>query len=104
MAAGRLGVRRHRLFETSWPIAFQPECAHYSQPEPIDVTGTGASRLGDRLDGGGGNSRKPRNLAHAREAMGIDWMTRRELSEAIPPAYTQFVGEQLLAHLQLEAA
>jgi DNA (cytosine-5)-methyltransferase 1 len=31
--------------------------------------------------------------------MGIDWMTGDELSQAIPPAYTQFIGEQLLAHL-----
>lgn len=32
-------------------------------------------------------------------AMGIDWMTGNGLSEAIPPAYTRFIGEQLLAHL-----
>ncbi len=99
-----LGVRRHRLFETSWPIMFPPECAHYAQPEPVDVTGTGAARIGDRLDGGGGNSRKPRNLAHARDVMGIDWMSRRELSEAIPPAYTEWLGRSLASHLQLEAA
>lgn len=97
-----LGVRRHRLFETSPVVIGAPQCAHHLQPEPIDVTGTGGSRLGDRLDGGGGNSRKPRNLAHAREAMGIDWMTRPELSEAVPPAFTEWVGSQLLAHLQAE--
>jgi DNA (cytosine-5)-methyltransferase 1 len=32
-----------------------------------------------------------------REAMGIDWTNRDELSEAIPPAYTKFIGEQFLA-------
>ena len=32
--------------------------------------------------------------------MGIDWMTAGELSQAIPPAYTQWIGEQLLAHLE----
>jgi DNA (cytosine-5)-methyltransferase 1 len=99
-----LGVRRHRLFETSWPIAMAPQCAHHLQPAPIDVTGTGASRIGPRLDGGGGNSRKPRNLAHAREVMGIDWMTRTELAESVPPAYTEWLGEQLLEHLQSVAA
>jgi DNA (cytosine-5)-methyltransferase 1 len=31
--------------------------------------------------------------------MGIDWMSRRELSEAIPPAYTEFIGLELMAHL-----
>ncbi len=93
-----LGVRRHRLFETSWHIMFPPACAHYLQPEPVDVTGTGGPAT--RLPGsGGGIHRKPRNLAHARKAMGIDWMTRPELAEAIPPAYTEYVGAQLLEHL-----
>lgn len=99
-----LAVRRHRLFETSWPVMFPPQCRHDLQPRPIDVTGTGGRRLGPRFDGGGGNSRKPLNLTDAREAMGIDWMTRPELSEAIPPAYTEWLGEQLLSHLAERAA
>ena len=41
---------------------------------------------------GGGNC----TLAAAREAMGIDWMTKGEINESIPPAYTEFVGQQLL--------
>lgn len=98
-----LGVRRHRLFETSPVLIGAPQCAHHLQPEPIDVTGTGASRTGERTDGGGGNSRKPRNLAHAREVMGIDWMTRPELSEAVPPAYTEWIGGQLMQHLAIPA-
>jgi DNA (cytosine-5)-methyltransferase 1 len=102
-----LGVRRHRLFETNWPIAWPPMCAHYLQPEPIDVTGTGGRRKDPRSGTrhpGGGDSRKPLNLAHAREVMGIDWMSRAELAESIPPAYTQFIGEQLLAHITERAA
>ena len=35
--------------------------------------------------------------------MGIDWMTRKELTQAIPPAYTQFLGEQLIAVLNKES-
>jgi len=94
-----LGVRRHRLFETNWPIGMVPPCSHHDHPRPLDVTGTGASRIGDRKDGGGGNSRKPRNLDEARSAMGINWMSRVELSQAIPPAYTEFIGHQLLAQI-----
>lgn len=30
---------------------------------------------------------------------GIDWMTREELAEAIPPAYTEFIGKQIIAYL-----
>ena len=31
---------------------------------------------------------------------GIDWMTRAELAEAIPPAYTEFLGKQLIAYIK----
>jgi len=32
----------------------------------------------------------------ARSAMQIDWMTRYELSQAIPPAYTEWIGKQII--------
>ena len=35
--------------------------------------------------------------------MGIDWMNRDELSQAIPPAYTEYIGAQLLRHLSVAA-
>lgn len=98
-----LGVRRHRLFEVVPPLGLVPPCAHYLQPEPIDVTGTGgpaARPAGQR----GGMHRKPRNLAQAQEAMGIDWMRRRELSEAVPPKYTEFLGAHLSAVVQAGVA
>jgi DNA (cytosine-5)-methyltransferase 1 len=37
------------------------------------------------------------------EAMEIDWMTLPELSEAIPPRYTEHLGTQVLAHLEAAA-
>jgi len=95
-----LGVRRHRYFECS-ELLMPPTCRHDLQPKPIDVTGTGGPTLLARVKGGGGDHRKPRNLAHAREVMGIDWMTRPELSEAVPPAFTEWLGAQLMLHLRV---
>jgi hypothetical protein len=37
-------------------------------------------------------------------AMGIDWMQRKELVEAIPPAFTEYIGLHLRARLMLEGA
>ena len=37
-----------------------------------------------------------------RMVMGIDWMPATELSQAIPPAYTEFLGLHLIAYLQLQ--
>ena len=44
---------------------------------------------------GGGNC----SLAAARDAMGIDWMTKGEINETIPPAYTEDIGRVLLEHI-----
>jgi uncharacterized metal-binding protein len=40
------------------------------------------------------------STSDAQAAMGIDWMPMRSLSQAIPPAYAQFIGEQALAHIK----
>ena len=39
----------------------------------------------------------------AAEAMGIDWMKRDELTQAIPPVFTEFIGRQLVRHLEVSA-
>ena len=94
-----LGVRRHRLFESNLPLA-GVSCCHELQPRPIDVSGTGARRRGPRTDGKGGNSRKPRNIDEARRVMGIDWMDRAEIAQAVPPAYAEFLGRQVIMSLE----
>lgn len=99
-----LGVWRHRNFEMSFPILLTPPCNHAIVPKPIDVTGTGGPFKSIRKKIGGGVSRKPDNLPHAREVMGIEWMNRRELSQAIPPAYAEFIGREALKHINLAAA
>ncbi len=93
-----LRVRRHRLFESNIKLVGLP-CDHKKQGRPIDVSGTGGRRINRRKDDHGGNTNKPRNLREGQDAMGIDWMRRYELSQAIPPAYTEFIGRQLIEQL-----
>ena len=93
-----LNVRRHRIFESN-VLLRGVDCRHDEQPEPIDVSGTGARRKGARLDGKGGNSRKPLNLAQAHAAMGMDWTNRKEISQAIPPAFAEFLCAQVRVFL-----
>lgn len=92
-------VIRHRLFETNWPLVapahgkhplvytMDKRKSHYGKlsewTSPVQVTG-------------GGNCSK----AAAADAMGMDWATKDELNEAIPPAYTRFIGDQLLRFIQ----
>jgi hypothetical protein len=86
-----LKLRRERWFETSWHgYSLVPSCYH---PNPVvSVVGHGTpswvrARLG----------RNPR-IEDYREAMGIDWMNRNELSQAIPPAYSEFLCRKLLTN------
>ncbi len=89
-----LRVRRHRKFATNfwvWPL----ECRHREQGPPIGVYGHGGPK------NPGGRGRRYKNRAEASAAMGgMDWATLREIVEAIPPAYTEYIGRQLLASLQ----
>jgi DNA (cytosine-5)-methyltransferase 1 len=90
-------LRRHRLFETSFPI-MQPECQH--QRATIGLYGDHA-RDRRRTAGSRGVDFPDRDkLALGREAMGMPWVTKwRGLSEAIPPAYTEYIGAELLRQL-----
>lgn len=81
-------LQRHRLFESNVPLQ-GTACRHTDKPT-ISVVGHGATKATrERL------GRNP-SIAEKRLAMGIDWMNRDELSEAIPPVYTRFVGLQLI--------
>jgi len=41
-----------------------------------------------------------RDLQHARDLLGIDWMDDGEIQEAVPPVYTEYLGKQLLSYLK----
>ena len=88
-------VLRHRIFESNRPI-HAPD--HWS-PHPLCYTRDKRKAHYGKCDEwqdyvtvtGGGNC----SVGAARDAMGIHWMTKDELNEAIPPAYTQLIGRQL---------
>lgn len=82
-----LRVRRHRWFETH-PLLFDlvPPCSHSVPVVSVHGHPGGRSVRDGKV--------MPR-LAEWREAMGIDWMSARELAQAVPPAYTRWIGERL---------
>lgn len=90
-----LGVLRHRYFELGgWTTS--ATMPHKEHRGPVRGWRHGVFVDGPYLQvygSGGGKG----TVAEWSQAMGIVWMTRPELAEAIPPAYTQWVGEQLMA-------
>lgn len=91
-----LKTYRHRLFESNLYIMTP---SHISHPEPCPPSGRGASKQHGIISvtgSGGAQGLSVPYMDYAGAAMGIDWMSREELSEAIPPAYTEWIGRQLL--------
>jgi DNA (cytosine-5)-methyltransferase 1 len=90
---GMVRIRRHRWFESNVMLLGVP-CAHGQNRRVMSVTGHG--------ENGGDGKVGPGWLTVDRvAAMGIDWMTRDEMSLAIPPAYTEHIGTQLLAYIEV---
>jgi DNA (cytosine-5)-methyltransferase 1 len=91
-----LKVRRHRVFESNVYIPPLP-CNHKFQGRPVGVYHV----LNDHVPQGGTTAS---TLEEGQEAMGIDWMTWAELKEAIPPAYTKWIGHNLISVIERERA
>ncbi len=97
-------LQRHRLFESNVSL-MAPPCAHNQGEKRFPALDAKGRRNGGRSSivgvyGHGGDKRA--DLWP--EAMGIDWMTRHELTQAIPPAYTELLGSQLIAQLAVAAS
>lgn len=88
----RVWLKRHRQFESNVLLMGAGGCNCYGR-QIIGVYGHG--------DGGGRGRRKgwKGTFALRKAVMGIDWMDRDELAQAIPPAMTCFIGEQLITRL-----
>ncbi len=80
-------VRRHRNFESS-ELMLRPECRHEEQGRPITVTG----------EGGAFSGRHSLRVSKFQwgDLMGMPWATPAEIAQAIPPAYTEWIGSRLL--------
>jgi DNA (cytosine-5)-methyltransferase 1 len=110
-----LRVQRHRMFETNWGLEGVP-CSHawqLKEPRPY-VVRMGKSRGGSRSAGTvpvfghsqllfDGKTSIRLETIEARKAMGISWMTKPELNQAIPPAYTHLIGFHLLNTMRDES-
>jgi DNA (cytosine-5)-methyltransferase 1 len=87
---GLPGLKRERWFEFWRPVfEMRQPCRHIGQT--ITVVGGGPDYR---------NPHRAASLADKKRAMGIDWMTRDGLAQAIPPAYTEHIGTQLLAAIE----
>jgi DNA (cytosine-5)-methyltransferase 1 len=86
-----LNIWRHRYFEVS-PIWMMSPATCRHNFAPVLITGTTRRTGYPRVD-------PP--VALRRLAIGIDWMVTDELDEAIPPAYTEYIGNQLMQVLQV---
>lgn len=93
-----LRVYRHRLFETSFCVEPLDHPKH-----AIRVNRRGENRR-EHWKAGGFITVTGDIGSYAGVAMDIEWMTGNELSQAIPPAYTEYIGDQLLAATRLPAA
>ena len=91
-----LGVYRERWFESPL-LTMAPQ--HQPHTQPLVKMGR-PPKPGHRMHVVGNFS----GVAQARVAMGIDWMSRDDLREAIPPAYTEWIGRQVMAALKEVAA
>jgi DNA (cytosine-5)-methyltransferase 1 len=87
-----LGVRRHRLFETNFGCTISKKCSCRGKK----LVGV----YGDHPQGHFGDGYRiprARSVEEAREAMGIDWMGWKEITQSIPPAYSEYIGRSALA-------
>ena len=106
-------LQRHRLFEPSFDVGLVPECNHGARAtigvygghvrnrkraRTIGIYGKGARDSRRKLDKGVPDF----TVEQGRQAMGIDWMTIAELSQAIPPAYSEFIGRAAIAHIDAQ--
>lgn len=84
-------LRRHRLFESN--VSLEPPSACKHEGRALGVFGHGSSGKRKTNTNAPGGISLPARLAY--QIMGIDWMNRDEVAQAIPPAYSEYIANQL---------
>lgn len=98
-----LALRRHRLFESNVWLVGRSGCFHDSTPVAGSYGGSRHRKPEHRDNPARRGGYTPALSVRAR-LLGINWpMTEHELSQAIPPAYTEFIGLQLIESLEVAA-
>lgn len=95
-------LKRHRIFESNVALV-GTGCGCQPADKVIGVYGGGNRTHTPRADGGGGDTRRA-SRDEARVLMGMPWASKKEMNQAIPPAYTEFLGAQLAAAIARAAA
>lgn len=98
-AFGLRHLARHRHFESNVLLPSPPRCCHRGNEYTIGVYGAApdgrrVSPKGQRL------VRCAKSLNEAKQEMGIDWMEWHEITQAIPPVYTEWIGQRLIENLR----
>lgn len=91
-------VQRHRLFESSIKLE-QKRCDHSWWSPIFFQNDYGRKDTKSNVVAVYGSSRFKNDYLLRCAAMGISWMNIKELSQAIPPAYTEWIGKQLISKL-----
>jgi len=119
LGTGGAELWRHRLFETNLPLILVPCCNHYARGGGVigvygghgrDRRRTKARVVGVYGGSGGSSGSSVRrgiqqfSVEERAEAMGIDWMTGAELSQAIPPAYSEYIGREAMRFINAQWA
>lgn len=91
-----LDLRRHRKFVSNITIV-APPCDHAWQTPRFPSLNNRHRKEGvlSPVVGVHGHQQYPGDFENRCKAMGIDWMTLAELNQAIPPAYTEWIGNQI---------
>jgi DNA (cytosine-5)-methyltransferase 1 len=97
-----LAVRRHRWFECSVWITPR-ECSHRRDDVVVGVYGDHPDRRGAyHRPNGGTRGVKARSVDEARAAMGMPFASWQGLTQAIPPAFTDWIGSQIMSVLNYD--